>query len=175
MSKLLLPIFFVVFCGCFLSFTKKEAVVFRKDGVEITVPSKWKISKEAEHPEGYFVSFERKGFGSSGLVTLRWFNNQKDLKSMASNHREQLIGAYQRLKANPQMGLVSRGLFKEHPTQEFTYSMSLIGVGHRGGSYFFNACGKTFNITYQGADEDAAKNEEGLTSIPQSFRCQASN
>lgn len=155
-----------------LSFSKPEEATYLHDGVNMTIPAKWKISKEAPQPDGgHFVSFQRKGLSNSGLVKLKWSPGELDLKKRAEAHRKQLQSAFEKRNANPEMGDLSPVAFGYHQGLSFPYQMALLGVKHEGEVVVFQACGKTFSYITQEAVEDHDKNQKGFEAFAASFSC----
>lgn len=53
---------------------------FEKNGISFTCPTGWKITEEENlDNQGYYLSIEKDGFNSSGLLTVSWVNDILDL------------------------------------------------------------------------------------------------
>ena len=53
---------------------------FEKNGISFTCPTGWKITEEENlDNQGYYLSIEKDGFNSSGLLTVSWVNDSLDL------------------------------------------------------------------------------------------------
>jgi len=66
------------------SCSESKPAKFERDGVLITSPTGWEITdQESIDDQGYYLSIEKDGFDSSGIVTMTWINGEIDLGEWA--------------------------------------------------------------------------------------------
>ena len=63
-----------------LSAHHSVAQTFNKQAVSFTIPEGWTLTEEEDFDgKGYYLSIEKDGELSSGLVTISWLNDSADL------------------------------------------------------------------------------------------------
>ena len=148
---------------------------FQCDGVQLTCPLGWAITDNEDNGVGgYYVSVEKDGWDSSGLMSISWINENVDLDSWFIACREDFVSEYQMLGSD-----FDRDMSRAHPVQFGRYSgliseftSSFFGVDHEGTLFCFQAGGKAFFILRQEALEDHYENTNGFRIIESSFTCQ---
>lgn len=143
---------------------------FQKNGVSLTCPHKWKITDEENFDdEGYYLSIEKNGFNSSGLITITWYYELLDLEEVMNVAIVELKKSFIHKNSNLILGELHQNKYNCIDTAAVNFSMSTIGLKHCGEIHVFHKEGKTFCINKQEAIEDKGKNTEGYKIIENSF------
>ncbi len=160
----------ILFCIATFSCTESPEKKFSKNGISFTCPKGWIITEEEDYNnEGYYLSLEKEGITSSGLLTVTWINDSLDLYSYLEVFQTELknnvIYKHTDLSFDPSIP----GIFNSDTTLSTTYGVSILGVGHRGIIHAFYGKGKTIAILKQEALEDIKSNKIGFSKIEESF------
>jgi len=143
---------------------------FQKKGVSLTCPKGWKITDEENFDdEGYYLSIEKNGFNSSGLITITWYYEILELEEVMNVAIEELKKSFIHKNSNLKLGELHQNKYNFIDTAAVNFSMSTIGLKHRGEIHVFHKEGKIFCINKQEAIEDKGKNSEGYKIIENSF------
>jgi hypothetical protein len=143
---------------------------FQKNGVSLTCPHGWKITDEENFDdEGYYLSIEKNGFNSSGLITISWYYEILELENVMNVALEELRNSFIHKNSNLKLGDLHENKYNCIDTAAVKFNMSIIGLKHQGTIHVFHKEGKTFCINKQEAIEDKEKNKEGFKIIEQSF------
>lgn len=163
---LMKKVFQVLIIPFLLSFAPPYGEVFNKSGVYFKVPDGWKITDEEDFDgKGYYLSCEKNGANSSGLVTVSWVNDSTDLTSTAENYAAELKKNYILKTANPIMKPVKQTTFNGKKAMAIAYMMTLANLPHEGHIYSFYGNHKTITVMMQEALEDHAENRAGFEEI----------
>lgn len=141
---------------------------FESEFFSFNYPKDWKITDSEEIEKGiYYVSVEKVGFDSSGLITIVSFDELIDLDEMVMMNIEEL-------KNNPSIGnlnfeSISNSNFNKTKSRSSSFKFSALGIKHIGLVYAFNGNNSSYVLLKQGAIEDTNKNNEGFTTIEKSF------
>ena len=147
---------------------------FAQNGVSFLCPAGWECG-EAEKlaANAYNLSCEKRGFGSSGLLTVSWFPGRLELPELQQIFRTQL-------KENPiykmsdlSFGALRRGHYGRYTTLSTAFRLRLLDLPHTGMIHAFYGGSKTFVVLTQQAAEDSVENRAGFETIAQSFQSQA--
>ena len=131
-------------------------------------PEDWSVTDSEEIEEGiYYVSVEKNGFDSSGLMTIVSFEELIDLD-------ESIVFNIEQLKDNP---VINNLNFDEIRDSEFNaiksrssnFDFKTMGIKHDGIIYAFSSKNNSFVILKQEALEDRKENVEGFNTITNSF------
>jgi hypothetical protein len=161
---LLLPVILL------FSFAAPNEEKFTNSGVSFTVPDGWKITEQEDlDGKGYYLSCEKDGANSSGLVTISWVNDSTDLKELATTYGNAVKENFILKSANPKMSPVVSRTFNGHPATGMDYTMKMATIPHEGHIYCFYGNGKTITVMVQEAVEDKAANKPGIAQITSSL------
>lgn len=73
------------------SYSESKPAKFERDGFSITSPTGWGITDEENIDDlGYYLSIEKDGFDSSGIITITWVNGEMDLNEWVDIYNEEL-------------------------------------------------------------------------------------
>lgn len=154
-----------------LSFAPAESGKFDRSGVSFSIPTGWKITEEQDlEGKGYYLSCEKEGANSSGLVTVSWVNDSLDLDAMTGQYSEALAANFTEQKADPKLGPIVSRTFNGMEARGFDYTMNIQGIAHEGHVYCFFGKDKTINVMVQEAVEDKAANKAGIAEITASLK-----
>lgn len=144
---------------------------FKKDGISLTSPKGWKITdQENLDDQGYYLSIEKEGLNSSGLISISWINGELDLKEWINMYKDELRNNIIYKNSNLIFEKENKSMFNNINTTSLNFSTSLLGINHEGNIHFFYEKGRTFAILKQEAIEDQVKNKHGFKLIEQSFK-----
>jgi hypothetical protein len=144
---------------------------FEMDGVSLISPKGWKITDEENlDDQGYYLSIEKDGLNSSGLVTLSWINTKLDLNEWINGHRDEMKNNVIYKNSNLIFGDEVNNTFNNINTTSLDFTMSVFGVKHQGIIHFFYEKEKTFSLLMQEAIEDKVKNKSGFELIEKSLK-----
>ena len=144
---------------------------FEKDGISLTSPKGWKITDEGNiEDQGYFLSIEKDGLNSSGLITLSWVIGEFDLNEWIEIYKDELKNNLVYRNSNLSFSNEKQDKFNGITTTSLEYSVSLFGLKHEGIIHFFYENNKTFALLKQEAIEDKIKNKNGFELIERSFK-----
>jgi len=143
---------------------------FQKNGVSLTCPKGWKVTDEENFDdEGFYITIEKNGFNSSGLITITWYYEIIELDQVMDVAMEELQKSFIHKNSNLKFGELIENKFNFINTSFVNFNMSTIGLKHQGEIHVFHKEGKTFCINKQEAIEDKGKNSEGFKIIENSF------
>jgi len=169
MNNYRLALSLFAFMALLISCQNSAPTVFNKNGVSFSYPSDWAISDEEAFDAGYYVSIDRDGFSSSGLVTLTWVDQILDLNDhlefYKNEFRENAIYKNSDLTFNEKKETEFNGI----PALAVSYTVTILTVKHEGKMYAFNDDNRTYLVVKQGATDDRAQNESGFKSIEETF------
>ena len=167
--KNLLVLIFIIF-ACY-SCQETTHTKFEIDGVSLVSPKGWKITDEENlDDQGYYLSIEKEGLNSSGLITLSWINSELDLNDWINIHKDEMKNNIVYENANLIFGEESKNKFNDLNTTSIKFTVSLLGLKHEGIIHFFHEKEKNFSIFMQEAIEDKVKNKDGFEFIEKSFK-----
>lgn len=144
---------------------------FEMDGVSLTIPKGWKITDEENlDDQGYYLSIEKDGLNSSGLITLSWINGELDLNEWINIHKDEMKNNIIYKNSNLIFGDEIKNKFNDLNTTSLEFTASLLGLKHEGIINFFYEKEKTFSLLMQEAIEDKVKNKTGFELIERSLK-----
>ena len=141
---------------------------FEKDGVFLLSPKGWNISDQEDFGSGYYLSIEKDGFDSSGIVVVMWFNDILDRTELINNFMAELSDQWMFSDISSRSIINDR--FNSISSLSLQYEGNVFGLPHEGIAHSFHTKGKTFYIAKQSVVEDRYINEKGFELIEKSFR-----
>ncbi|TMM58773.1 hypothetical protein FEE95_04900 [Maribacter algarum] len=152
-------------------FQESPSVIFEKDDISFTCPKGWSITDEDNLDGiGYYLSIEKDGFDSSGLMTVSWLYetvNPDDLiLAYQEDMQENVIYKHSNLVFDPTF----ENKFQHYTVKSTRYQVTIVGIKHQGIISAVNYGDQTFGILKQGATEDVVINKKGFEMIESSFR-----
>jgi hypothetical protein len=143
---------------------------FEKFGVSFTCPEGWKITdQENLNNKGYYLSIEKDGFGSSGLMTISWANDSIDLNQDLEIYQNSLKNNIIYKNSVLDFDQPFDTVFNADSSIASKFKVTLLSVKHEGIMYCFYKNGKTITIIKQEAVEDKKENKNGFDIIEKSF------
>jgi len=166
MKYILMALILSVFISC----NESPKVKFERDGISLICPKGWNIADEENiDDEGYYISIEKDGFGSSGIITITWVNDNIDLYSYLDAFKENLKSNIIYKNSNLIFEPVIENEFNSISSISSTYKVRIIGMEHEGIIHIFFKNNKTIAVLKQEAVEDRIINKTGFEIIERSF------
>ena len=164
--KSLIVVFLIILCSCG---TDKTGGDFSKDGVSFTYPSGWNIEEQNDiDGAGYYLSVNKSGFNTSGVLTLTWIERKLDedtyLEIIQEGFNEEEVLSdleFQSAKEDDFNGI---------PALSCNYTFNTLGIEHQGIVYVFLKGERTYSVIEQEAVYDVSKNKEGFDTIESTFK-----
>ena len=166
------PLILIAFIFLFLtSCSESKPAKFERDGVSMTSPTGWEITdQENIDDQGYYLSIEKVGFDSSGIVTMTWINGEIDLGEWAYLFQEELVNNIVYRNSNIHFEDAVDNTYNDIDTSSIRFTASILGLDHEGDIHFFYKGDKTFAILIQEAMEDNMTNKPSFDLLEKSFR-----
>lgn len=120
---------------------------------------------------GYYVSCQRKGFGSNGIFMVSWINGVMELDKYIRLYMKEFERNVLMKAATVQFKEPFDSVFIGMPCSMSIYRAKILGVETRGEIYSFNCNGRTFMLIFQQSVEESEKNKAGFDTIKSSFSC----
>ena len=172
MKKFLLLLFII--CGLYGCCRKVPETSFEKEGVSFISPEGWKIVDERDiEDSGFYVSCQRKGFGSNGIFMVSWINGMMELDKYIRLYMKEFEKNVLMKAAYVQFGEPVDSVFIGIPCSMSSYQAKILGVKTRGEIYSFNCSGRTFMLVFQESVDESEKNKAGFEKIRTSFSCRS--
>ncbi|QWX85408.1 hypothetical protein H0I23_07135 [Cellulophaga sp. HaHaR_3_176] len=144
---------------------------FENEGVSFISPEGWEIADEENLDDiGYYLSIEKDGMNSSGLIAITWLNKEIEVIDWMNIHKDEMNNNILYKNSDLIFEKELEGNFNDFNTTYLKYTLKLLGVKHEGAIHFFKAKGKTFSILIQEAIEDKASNKSGFELVEKSFK-----
>jgi len=136
-------------------------------GVSFQYPSGWEVSKTEEFGAIKYISIEKKGLASSGLVTMSFTEEDYELDEYLQLFQESLL-AQKNLK-NMVFQKANEACYGKYKGIVSSYTFETLSIKHEGKMYIFNENGTTMCLIEQEAVEDHKKNLRGFEAIRESL------
>ena len=162
---LLLILIYALSTGC-----KNKAVqkTFNQYGISFNYPSDWKIDDVTDLDESYYyISVEKTGFNSSGIITIIVIEEEIDLVELITDFQENLSSViYNQLKVED----ITETQYGQYAAVYSKYTANMIALPHEGRMYAFSANGKTVYIDEEESVKDKEKNAAGFETIRKTLK-----
>ncbi|MBC7773921.1 MAG: hypothetical protein H7246_00675 [Phycisphaerae bacterium] len=143
---------------------------FEKNGISFTSPTGWKITDDENlDNQGYYLSIEKDGLNSSGLLIITWINDSLDLNEWLEKFIDKLENNIIYKNSNLTFETPASSEFNTIRSLSVSFDFNISGVKHEGIIHVFYGKDKTIAILKQEAIEDKKKNISGFDTIEQSF------
>lgn len=131
-------------------------------------PDDWKITDSEKVEEGtYYMAIEKKGFDSSGLMTIVSFEELIDLDGSIMLNIEELQSNV--VLRNFQFQPIKNDQFNGIASRSARFVFNTLGIEHEGFVCAFSSDKNSVVIIKQEALEDKKINQEGFETIEKSF------
>jgi hypothetical protein len=161
--NIVLSLFALILCAC----TEGKDVRVEYYGASFICPAGWSVSETEDYGDYQYICVEKKGFDSSGIVTIFLTNEEYELEEYLQN---QINALKERAEfSNLQSQNPTKCVFGKYSGIGCKYSASVMLLPLRGSVQIFNANGKTVCILLQEALEDAKANKHGFETIRESL------
>ncbi|WP_299335045.1 hypothetical protein [uncultured Psychroserpens sp.] len=141
---------------------------FEGEFFSFNYPEDWEITDNEEIEKGvYYLSVEKTGFDSSGLMTIVSFNEMIDLDDLVLMNIEELQN--NPVIMNLKFESISNNVFNNIESRASNFKFSTLGLKHEGLISAFQGTKNSYVILKQEALEDTIKNANGFSTIERSF------
>ncbi len=140
---------------------------FELQGVSFNYPDDWRITKQEKvEDNGYYLSVEKKGWDTSGIVVFTWVD-EVDEEAYLKVLQEILKGQpfFRKVEFSP----VRQTIFSKKPAIVSDVTASILGMKARGSIYVFTSGEKTYSVIEEEMLEDAEKNKADFKLIETTF------
>ena len=170
MKKVILILFVVCFSCLFVvcfSCAEEKSDYVNIYGISFKCPPEWKVSNTEDRGAGKFISIEKNGAGSSGLVTMTFtrenFEPAEYLRHMQASFLRQK--GFEGLVFQP----ARETYYGKHKGITSSYAVDVMSIMHAGEMYVFRENGITMCVVHQEATEDHKENLQGFETIKESL------
>ncbi len=162
----------IIFCSLYGCKQSHPETLFSKDRVSFISPEGWRIVEERDIKDsGYYVSCQRKGFGTSGIFMVSWINGVMEPDKYIRLYMQEFEKNVLMKAASVQFEEPVDSVFIGIPCSISAYRAKILGVETRGGIYAFICNGRTFMLVFQQSLDDSERNKAGFEKIKSSFSC----
>ena len=148
--------------------TQKSDGNFSKEGVSFSYASDWNITEQEElEGGGYYLSVEKEGVNSSGLVTLTWFHEDLNPQEYLGIIQEEYVT--QNVLNDLKFQSVRENNFNGIQSISCDFKCSALGVKHSGVIYVFEKGENIYAIIKLTAVEDILENKNGFELFESTF------
>src|SRR5690606_131327 len=139
------------------------AQTFNKQEISFIIPEGWTLTEEEDFDgKGYYLSIEKDGELSSGLVTISWLNDTPDLYDIINMYIDNIVKNHQETSgAKVKFDKTVPVMFRDFNAIKTSYRFSINNIPHEGEIICFNMPGKTMTLLLQEATEDKEYNKAG--------------
>ena len=159
--------YFLILCTICFSCAEQKSTFVEIYGISFTCPQGWKITETEDYGTGKYVSIEKRGLSSSGLVTMSFTEENFELLEYLQIFQESFKKRkiFTNLVFHPAM----ETFYGKYKGIASSYTVSVLSVKHTGKIYVFRENGITMAIIHQEAMEDHKKNLRGFEIIKESL------
>ena len=141
---------------------------FESDVFSFNYPDDWSITDSEEIEEGiFYMAIEKKGFDSSGLMTIVSFEELIDLDGSIEMNIEELQS--NTILKNLKFDAIKDSKFNGNTSRSSNFEFKTFGIKHEGSIYAFSNENNSIVILKQEALEDRKANKNGFDIIENSF------
>lgn len=160
-------VLFLFLCSCS---NPSPETKFDKGGVSFTCPQGWKIVDETNlDGAGYYMSIEKDGLNSSGLLSVSWVNDSIDLVYYMDIFKDELRNNFIYKNGNLKIQDLFETKFNGIDAIATNFTSTVLGLEHEGVIYCMYGSGKTIGLIKQQALEDSNVNKKGFGILEGSF------
>jgi len=165
------PCFLVGF-SIFVSCQNTPESKYRDHQVAFTVAESWTVTEEEDLGEGaYYISIEKEGITSSGLIALTWLSDSIELDLWLDQYKIGFREQKEFRNSGLEFSSYKEVKYNNHEARSFSYTASVMDVDISGIIVAFHHNGRTYSILNQGADEDEEKNRQGFDTFKKTLEC----
>ena len=159
-------IFLILFVICF-SCAEQKSTQFDMYGISFTYPSDWKVTDTADFGSAKYISIEKKGLTSSGIITMSFTSEDFELDEYLQFLQELL--EEQDVLENLVFQKTKETQYGKYKGISSPYTFNVSSIKHEGEIYVFEENGITMGLIQQEATEDHKKNLNGFETIKESL------
>src|ERR1700740_156337 len=113
----------LIACSAFINPGKFDA-----QGITFSYPTDWKITGQEDLGAGYYVSCEKEGSNSSGLVTVTWVNQKSDLSQLTNQYKDALVKQFDKQGATANFGSMKDGMYAGKKCRQVEYTAKVMTI-----------------------------------------------
>ena len=136
-------------------------------GVSFNCPSGWVVKETEDYGTAKYISIEKKGINSSGLVTMSFTEEEYELDEYLQLFQESFLE--QKVLKNLVFQKANEAYYGKYKGIVSTFTFETMSIKHEGKIYVFHENVITMCIVHQEALEDHNKNLRGFETIKESF------
>jgi hypothetical protein len=136
-------------------------------GVSFTCPSGWKVSETEDYGTAKYISIEKKGVNSSGLVTMSFTEEDYELEEYLQLFQESFLE--QKVLKNLVFQKANEANYGKYKGIVSNFTFETMSIKHVGKMCIFQKNGITMCLVNQEAVEDHKQNLLGFETIEESF------
>jgi len=159
-------VFLIIWIIC-ISCAEQKSTPVAIYGISFDCPSGWKVTETEDYGAGKYICVEKKGFSSSGLVTMSFTTEELELDEYLQLLQETF--QEQRVFTDLVFQPAVETTYGKYKGIESSYTFSIMNMKHEGKIYIFRENGITMGLVHQEALEDHAKNLPGFETIQESL------
>ena len=137
-------------------------------GISFNCPPGWKVTETEDYGTAKYISIEKKGISSSGLVTMSFTEENIELDEYLQIVQESFLD----------QGVFKDLVFQQAKETDYgkyqgivsSYTFEVMSIKHTGKIYVFYENGIIMALVHQEAIEDHTKNLPGFETIEESLR-----
>ena len=141
---------------------------FENNFLKFSYPEDWIITDDEEMDEGiHYISIEKKGYNSSGIITITSYEGLISLDDLITINIEQLeqnLGF-----ANFKQNAIVESKFNTNQSRSSNFEFVTLGLSFEGTVYAFQGINNSYVLLKEGALEDVKKNSNGFKMIEESL------
>jgi len=159
-------VFILLSMICF-SCAEQKSTTVEIYGVSFNCPSGWKVTETEDYGPAKYISIEKKGSNSSGIVTMCFTEEDYELDEYLHIFQESYLE--QEILNKLTFQKAKEAHYGEHKGIVSTYTFETMSIKHEGQMYVFQKNGITMCLVHQEALEDHKVNLYGFEIIEESF------
>ena len=164
MNKILTFCLLSIALSCTATSKETPAEVY---DASFTCPAGWTVSEQEDYGDSKYLSIEKSGLNSSGLIMVTYSDEHIELTDYLDIYRESFSN--QTLLSNIQFEKEKEATYGQHKGLVCEYTFSIMSVEHEGRLYVFHSNGKSVCVTEQEAIEDKAENKAGFEKVKETL------
>ncbi len=174
-SKILFRIFLILAISLIdrnISVARGKETSFNRDGISFSIAKDWSIiSNDSVGINAYYVSAERSGARSTGLLTVTWLNEVKSPLETIRMHQKTMKAS--NIYRNPGIEFTSviPDKFAGYKCQSCLYTTIVKEQKLDGVIYCFTSAQKTITIFFQTGHGDIKINQKAFSLLKSTFNC----
>jgi len=149
------------------SWAGEDAARITVFGLSFDRPAGWEVTETQDYGPSKYISVEKKGYNSSGLVIITFTDRNSKPREYLEVHQKSFLN--QKIMKELVFSEAKEEYYGKHKGIASSYTFQIASVKHAGKIYVFNTNGMTVSVVHQEAIEDHAANRPGFETIMKSL------